>query len=190
MSQLWVITDTANGIKKQQNLPCWYLPDHIHPVVVWQRQAVRDARRHDDHNNLSRNGNGQFLFEALVEVFDHVQKDEARQAQDESSDVGAADVTEYRLDTLRRERPDSVMGISFFFTFTKHTELQNTIKTHINSRERPTETLCFHPQQVFQLRDDDLHGGCCGEASHQGLREIDRHEAKPEKTKYNLKEKE
>lgn len=56
------------------------------------------------------------------------------------------------------------------------------LKTHINSREKPRITLRFHPQQVLQLGDDDVHGCCCGEASHQGLGEVDCYKAKPEKT--------
>lgn len=95
-------------IKWDHKLPSWYLPNNVHLVVAWKGKAIRDTGRHDDHNNLSRDWNGQFLFEALIKVFDCVKEDEAHEAQDESGDVGAGDVTEYCLDTLRQEKQDSV----------------------------------------------------------------------------------
>lgn len=62
------------------------------------------------------------------------------------------------------------------------------IKTHKNNREGSTEARCFHPQQVLKLRNNDVHSCCCGEASHQGLCEVNRHEAKSEKPEDKLKE--
>lgn len=66
--------------------------------------------------------------------------------------------------------------------------VQEANKTHIDNREGPTETLCFHTQQVFELRDNDVHSRCCSKASHQGLSEVDCHKTKPENTKDKLKE--
>lgn len=75
------------------NLPCGYGPHHAHAVVPGQRHAIRDAGGHYDHDDLSGDGNGQLLFEALVQVFGAVQEDDAEEAQDQSTDVGAGDVT-------------------------------------------------------------------------------------------------
>lgn len=52
--------------------------------------------------------------------------------------------------------------------------------------ERPAEALRPHSQQVLQLGDADVNGGCRGEASDQGLGEVNRHEAKPKKAKGQL----
>lgn len=68
--------------------------------------------------------------------------------------------------------------------------VKKVIETYINDREGPTEALCFHPQQVLQLRDHHVHRSSCSEASHQGLCKVDRHKAKPEKTESKLREKE
>lgn len=62
------------------------------------------------------------------------------------------------------------------------------MKTHKNDREGSREALCFHSEQILQLGDDDMHSRCCGEASHQRLREIDRHKTEPEKSEDELKE--
>ena len=93
---------------KINNLPWRYAPNNIHLVVCWQRQAVRDAGWHDDDDDLSRNGDRQFLLEALIHVFDKVQEDDTGKAQDESDDVGSGDVCEYRLGALGYETEESV----------------------------------------------------------------------------------
>lgn len=62
------------------------------------------------------------------------------------------------------------------------------INTHINGRQRSTEALRFHPQQVLELGHHHVHGRRSGEASHQRLCEVDGHETKPEKTEDELEE--
>lgn len=76
------------------------MPHDVHAVVVVQRHAVGDARGHYDHHELSRDLDRQFLLEALVQVFDAIQKDEADQAHDQRGDVGAGNGTEDRLYAL------------------------------------------------------------------------------------------
>lgn len=60
------------------------------------------------------------------------------------------------------------------------------ILTHVNDGEGSTEPPCPHSQQVFQLGDTNVNGGRCGEASDQGLREINCHKAKPKKAEGQL----
>ena len=62
-------------------------------------------------------------------------------------------------------------------------------QAHIDNREGSAKTLRLHPQQVLHLGDENMHGRCCSEASHQRLCEVDRHEAKPEKTEDELEKK-
>lgn len=58
--------------------------------------------------------------------------------------------------------------------------------THIDDGQRSAEPLRFHPQQVLELRDNDVHGRRCCETSHEGLSEVNCHKSKPQNTEDKL----
>lgn len=67
------------------------------------RLVLKGQRYHDD---LSGNGDGQLLFETLVNVLHAVEEDDTHQSHDERADVSAGDVFKHSDETLHREHHD------------------------------------------------------------------------------------
>lgn len=91
----------------KSSLPWWYLPDNRH-IVAFKGYSVRDPGGQNNHNDLSRNGNGQLLLEVLVEDFDPVQKHGAHKAQEETGNVCLCDFTQYRMNALQEQKRATV----------------------------------------------------------------------------------